>query len=366
MSKKGENITKRKDGRYEARFVKERDEFGRITKYGFVYAKSYLEVKQKRDIKLKSYEKDNYKNLTTEKENFTISIGLWLDSKILLKDSSYTNYYSIIYSKIVPFFENIRIIDINENKILEFIKYLKGQKLENKRIKDILLVLKQFLLYKKINVKIKLPKTPQKKIITLTDDEIVIIEKATKNSNDIKVFAILLVLFSGLRIGELCALTWKDIDINNKLIHINKTLIRVKNKDSSSKNKTRIIIDTPKTQNSIRDIPINQVILPYLEKFRKDETSYFLTGNSEFMTTKKYYMFYLNFLKSLSIKKYKFHILRHTFATHSLMCGVDIKSLSEILGHSSVKTTLDLYVHISDNEKLFQINKLTFLNLSKS
>ena len=358
MPKKGENITKRKDGRYEARFVKERDEFGRIKKYGFVYARSYLEVKQKREMKLKLLERD--KNSIYKRENFTTSINLWLDNKVLIKDSSYTNYYSIIYSKIVPFFGNIRVLDIDETKILEFIKYLKEQKLGNKRIKDILLVLKQFLDYKNINVRIELPKISHKKIITLNDDEIEIIEQATKNSNDIKVFAILFVLFSGLRIGELCALTWKDIDINNRLIHINKTLIRVKNKDSSNKDKTKIIIDTPKTQNSVRDIPINQVILPYLKKFKRDETCYFLTGSKNFITTKKYYLFYLKFLKSLQIKKYKFHILRHTFATRSLLCGVDIKSLSEILGHSSVKTTLDLYVHINDNEKLLQINKLKF------
>ena len=116
MPKKGENITKRKDGRYEARFVRERDEFGRIKKYGFVYAKSYLEVKQKREMKLKLLEHDNeiYK-----KENFTAAINLWLDHKVLLKDSSYTNYYSIIYSKIVPFFGNMSILDIDDDNILE-------------------------------------------------------------------------------------------------------------------------------------------------------------------------------------------------------------------------------------------------------
>ncbi len=211
-----------------------------------------------------------------------------------------------------------------------------------------------------------MPKFIPKKIITLNDYEIKTIEKAAKNSNDIKVFAILFVLFSGLRIGELCALQWKDIDIKNKIIHINKTLIRVKNKDTTNKNKTKIIIDSPKTQNSIRNIPINNAILPYLKKFQKNENCYFLTGKNTFITTKKYYLFYLDFLKSLSIRKYKFHILRHTFATRSLLCGVDIKSLSEILGHSSVKTTLDLYVHVTDSEKLFQINKLTFLNLSQS
>ncbi len=366
MPKKGENITKRKDGRYEARFVKERDDTGKITKYGFVYAKSYLEVKKKREEVLKKFEIINSKKSLIRKDNIEDSIISWFDSKISIKDSSYTNYYSIIYSKIIPFFKDKKLKDIRDEDILEFIKYLQDKGLGNKRIKDILLVFKQFLKYNGINIKYELPKVSQNKIITLTDEEIRKIEKKTKHTNNVKEFAILFTLFSGVRIGELCALKWKDIDLNNKVIHITKTLIRVRNKDISNGQKTKLILDSPKTHNSIRDIPINDALMPYLKKFKRDDNCYFLTENESFMSTKRYYKFYLNYLKSLSIKKYKFHILRHTFATHSLLCGVDIKSLSEILGHSSVKITLDLYVHINDSEKLFQINKLTFIDLSKS
>ena len=366
MPKKGENITKRKDGRYEARFVKERDQFGRIKKYGFVYAKSYLEVKKKRDERLKNFKLDSENNSFYLNDDFSYAIISWFDTKISIKDSSYTNYYSIIYSKIIPFFKNKKVIDIDEKNIIEFVKSLQAQQLSNKRIKDILLVLKQFLEYRNIHIKFEMPKVVQNKIVTFNDKELAIIEKATRDTDDVKEFAILLVLFSGIRIGELCALTWKDIDFDNKLIHITKTLIRVKNKDINAKTKTKIILDVPKTQHSIRDIPINDTILPYLKKFKKEDNCYFLTANNNFMTTKKYYLFYLKYLESLSIKKRNFHILRHTFATRSLLCGVDIKTLSEILGHSSVKTTLDLYVHVKDSEKLAQINKLTFLNLSQS
>lgn len=361
MPKRGENITKRKDGRYEARFVQERDEYGRIKKYGFVYAKTYLDVKKKRDEKIKNYEKDNLKKYLYQDKTIAHSIQSWLECKISIKQSSYTNYYSIIYSKIIPFFKNKQLKELDEKLIVGFIKSLQQEGLSNKRIKDILLVLKQFLRDRNISVKIDLPKVTTKKIETLKEYEISIIEKVAKNTNDIRVFAILFVLFTGLRIGELCALTWQDIDLNNKVIHISKTLIRVKNKDTNSRNKTKVILDNPKTKNSMRDIPINDEILPYLKKFKSDDKNFFLTGNSSFMTTKKYYFFYLDFLKSLSITKYNFHILRHTFASRSLLCGIDIKTLSEILGHSSVKLTLDLYVHVKENEKLIQINKLKFL-----
>ncbi len=358
MSKKGENITKRKDGRYEARFVKERDENGNIKKYGFVYAKTYLEVKKKRDEKIKNYSKEQQRELRSNDKTISSAIKNWLEFKISIKDSTYTNYYSIINSKIIPFFNNKTIKELDENLILKFVKYLQQINLGNKRIKDILLVLKQFLKDNNINIKINLPKVESKKIETLKINEISIVENVAKKTDDVKIFAILLVLFTGIRIGELCALTWQDIDLNNKIIHINKTLIRVKNKDSNNSMKTKIILDSPKTKYSIRDIPINETILPYLKKFKSENSHFFLTRNNIFMTTKQYYSFYLKFLKSSSLPKYNFHILRHTFATRSLLCGIDIKTLSEILGHSSVKITLDLYVHVRENEKLMQINKL--------
>ncbi len=363
MPKKGENITKRKDGRYEAKYVKERDELGRIVKYGSVYAKSYCEVKRKREEKLKNLTSENKKLISDKNNLISVALKEWLDAKLALKDSSYTNYYSIINSKIIPFFANKTINDINETLILKFIKKLQEENLGNKRIKDIGLVLKQFLKYKNINIKFELPKVTKKKITTLNNNEIAIIESITKNSKDIKEFAILLDLFTGMRIGELCALKWQDIDFENKVIHISKTLIRVKNKDNASDKKTKIIVDTPKTQSSIRDIPINENILSYLIKFKKSDDTYLLTENKTFITPKQYYLFYQNFLKSNSLKKYNFHTLRHTFATRAILCGIDIKTLSEILGHSSVKTTLDLYVHIKKDEKLFQINKLSFLTL---
>ena len=360
MPKKGENIFKRKDGRYEAKYVKERDAKGRIIRYGSVYAYSYSEVKKKRDEKLKSLDKDI---ITYRDDYFNIAISEWLESKISIKESSYTNYYSIVYSKIIPFFRNMTLSAIDNNLILKYIKHLQDQNLSSKRIKDIMLVLKQFLNYENIYIKYELPKVIRNKVITITDEDIQIIEKKAINSNNIKLFAILLDLYTGMRIGELCALQWKDFDFKNKIIHITKTLVRIKNKDKNSIYHTKVIIDTPKTQNSIRDIPINERIYTDLFKFKSNDEFYILTGSKKFITPKSYYLFYQRFLKHNHIKKYSFHSLRHTFATHSLLCGIDIKTLSEILGHSSVKTTLDLYVHIKNKEKLLQINKLSFTNL---
>ncbi len=363
MPKRGENIFKRKDGRYEARYVKERDSKGRVLKYGYVYDKSYRNVKIKREQIVKNYEANKKKNDNLECD-FKGSINNWLETKLAIKDSSYTNYYSIINSQIVPFFKDIKLDSINENIAIKFIKCLQDKKLSNKRIKDILLVLKQFLKHENINVNFEIPKVVRKKIVTLKEQEVEIIERKTFNSREIKDFAILLVLFSGIRIGELCALKWEDIDFERNVIHISKTVIRIKNKDcDGSKAKTKIIIDVPKTEKSIRDIPIHKFLIDKLKDLRKDADNYLLTGNSDYLTTQKYYFHYQKFLKKCEIENYNFHVLRHTFATRALLNGIDVKTLSEILGHSSVKITLDLYVHIKDEEKLNQINKIPMLSL---
>lgn len=355
LAKRKNNIYKRKDGRFEARYVKERDEIGRIKKYGFIYGKTYNEAKIKREMILK---KEKLK-LNSNKKLFKNEINKWLNTKISIKNSSYYNYFVIVNSKIIPFFIKNTLNDINENLIINFYKSLKDNKLGSKRIKDILIVLKQFLEYEKIYIKFEMPKVKRKEIVTLQNNEIEIIEKKALKSNDIKTFSILLVLFSGLRIGELCALQWKDIDFENQVIHINKTLVRIKNDENHSK--TKVIVDIPKTELSIRDVPIHKNILNQLKKFKKNDDYYVLTSSHTFITTQKYYIFYQKFLKKYNIKKYNFHALRHTFATRALLNGIDIKCLSEILGHSSVKITLDIYVHIKTQEKIDQINKLTFL-----
>jgi len=362
VPKKGENIYKRKDGRYEARYVKERDIDNKIIKYGYVYGKTYTEVKLKKNKAIEKIQDMIRIENSVGVKRFYDSIKKWLDTKIEIKDTTYYNYLSIIESKIKPFFKNIRLRDIKDIHIINFVKKLQNDGLSNKRIKDILLVLKQFFKYNRMDIKITYPKVKKKTIQTFQDDEIKIMEKLLLNSTNIKDFGVVFVLFSGLRIGELCALQWKDINLDKQVMKISKTLVRIKN-DANGRQKTKVVIDTPKTDTSIRDVPIHSVLVPYLEKFKKNQNEdYFvLTESKNFISTNKYYNYYINLLDRLKIKRYTFHTLRHTFATRALINGIDIKTLSEILGHSSVKITLDRYVHIKADEKLVQINKLPFL-----
>lgn len=356
MAKKGENIYKRRDGRYEARFVKERDENNKIIKYGYVYARTYKEAKLKKENAILNMSKLKIKK--NYKKEFSKEITNWINTKIDIKESTYYNYYSIIYSKLIPYFSEIDINKINNTIISEFSKKLQDSNISNKRIKDILLVLKQFLKYMNIKIDIVYPKQIKSKAISLSDNEVNFLISNLQSTNDIKEFSLILVLYTGLRIGEMCALQWKDIDIDKKVIEVSKTIIRVKSNDVNSK--TKILICSPKTDTSIRTIPIHSFLLPYLKKFKKKPEYYVLTGTHEYLSTNIYYYFYRRYLKKIKFKNYNFHILRHTFATKSLLNGIDIKTLSEILGHSSVKITLDRYVHITNNDKIYQINKLSF------
>ena len=362
MAKKGENIYKRKDGRFEARYPKERDEYNKIIKYGFVYGRTYTEAKIKREEALKNFEKQNNKKKLL-KAYFNNELLVWLSFKeIYLKRSTYYNYQTTINAKIIPFFKGYKLRDINSELLLKFVQYLKSDGLSNKRIKDIILIVKQFLKYKGINITIELPKNKRKILETLSKQEIMQFNEKLINSEDVKEFAIIFVLYTGLRIGELCALKWDNIDLVNKMIYIDTTLTRIKS--NNTVRSTQVVAETPKTDTSIRKIPIHSKLVNYLKKFKCEGNNYFLTGTSFFISTNKYYYFYKNTLKKYNFKPYNFHILRHTFATTALTNGMDIKSLSEILGHASVKITLDRYVHIKFEEKVKQINKLPFFEKS--
>ena len=162
-----------------------------------------------------------------------------------------------------------------------------------------------------------------------------------------------------MRIGEICALKWENIDLEKKEIRVRYTLERIYNENL---NKTEVIRDTPKSQKSIRNIPINNKLYKILKEiaYKYENSSFFLTGNDEkFIEPSVYRYNFKRILRKSKIKtNYKFHILRHTFATFCISVGMDIKTLSELLGHSSVEITLNLYVHSSYETKKKFLEKL--------
>lgn len=363
MARKGENIFYRKDGRWEARYFKEYDENHRII-YGYVYGKTYLEAKKKKNEKLLCLNMEQ-KRKARQKKTLNDRIDEWLvQKKLIVKESTYARYYSIVNVHIRPVLGNIKLSYLTYDKIVRFINIQTESRenkiLTNRTIRDIVVVLKQILNYLEIYYKIISPKPEKKEISILKKEEQRKLEEYLMAHIKPNYLGILLSLYAGLRIGEVCALHWKDIDLEERKIHINHTIMRIQ--DSDVAHKTKIIMSEPKTVQSKRTIPIPSCLLSILKKLKSLDEDYVLTNTEHFIEPRTYYNHYLKVLRSLKIENHKYHTLRHTFATRCIELGFDPKTLCEILGHADIKITLSLYVHPSDDMKIKSMEKLSFMN----
>ena len=202
--------------------------------------------------------------------------------------------------------------------------------------------------------KIKRPKTVEKKVECFTILEQKKIENYVLNCKKDKLFGVILCLYTGLRIGELLALTWKDIDLEKGLLFVSKTC-----HDYSSKGIHSRVIDSPKTASSHRVIPLPKQIVPYLKKLKKRSLSeYLIADGNKPVFVRSYQRSFELLLKKLGIEHKGFHSLRHTFATRALECGMDVKTLSELLGHKNATITLNRYAHSLLEHKANMMNRL--------
>lgn len=284
----------------------------------------------------------------------------WLiEKKEYIKESTYANYSNNIFNHIVPKLGDCSLDEIDHKILQKFLLDLfKNGKsngnggLAEKTVKDISIILKGSLKkainegkMKHIELTFHYPKSNiEKKIYILTKKEQNKITDYVIDNLSSKNIGLLISLYSGIRIGELCALKWEDIDFKKSLICINKTMQRIYIKDKSD-NTSKIIITSPKTKNANREIPINKNFLELLKKVKSSKNNYVLTGTEKFIEPRSYRKHFEKVLKKLKIKHFNFHSLRHTFATNCISLGVDYKTVSEILGHSNVNITLNLYVH---------------------
>lgn len=295
----------------------------------------------------------------------------WLSNKKdYIKESTYANYSNIISNHIASDLGKYYINKLN-NKILQdylISKYKTGRLdktggLSSKTIKDIIAIIKSSLkaavkeeLIENINLDFIYPRTNSKyKIYTFSKlDQDNLTRYILKNKSS-KSLGVLLTLYSGIRIGELCALQWKDIDFKKNILHINKTLQRVYIKDEEYQ-MSKILITNPKTHNAERDIPINKDFSNELKKFKTNPNDYILSCTNKWIEPRTYRRFFEGILNKANIEKNNFHSLRHTFATNCIKLGIDYKTVSELLGHATVNITLNLYVHPQMSQKKKCIN----------
>ena len=298
-----------------------------------------------------------------KRKDFEVVTEEWLKyKKNTVKKSTYYNYSYSVAKYLYPSFAGKNITKIkNYNNFIEEL----SDTLSPKTVRDIVTKLKEIINFyeeehnTKLNIKkMSLPKMNKKEIQILSNKEKQKLEKYCIEQNSLKSLGILICLNTGLRIGEVCALRWENIDFESKKIHIEKTIERIYSKEE---NKTIVIIDTPKSITSVRTIPINSKLYNILKQIRgkSKKTDFVLTGSSEhYVEPRNYQYHFKEILKRNKVKKYKFHTLRHTFATNCIEAGMDIKSLSEILGHADVSITLNIYVHSSDKAKRKYLEKI--------
>ena len=364
MREESENIYLRKDGRYEIRYHYGYKEDG-TSNYRSVYGSSKDEVIE--NYKRKMEDLFNNGNLLIfDKTYIGYYINSWLNnSKIKNKKSTFSNYQYTINSRIIPKFAKVKKKNISVEMINNYTAELLKEGLAPKSVKDILIILQQILKNAELNIKVAMPKVPNKEIQILKHNEQRELEiELQKNLDKINI-GIYLCLYTGLRIGELCALQWKNIDLANKKLYVKKTLVRIKNPDKDSRHKTIIIIDDPKSSSSIREIPIPDFMISMMKRININITpeTFLISGSEKFIETRTYFNKYKKVMKKINLDSYNFHALRHTFATRCIENGCDPKTLSEILGHSSVKITLERYVHPSYENKVIMINQLKPLYL---
>ena len=379
MSRKGENIYKRKDGRWEGRYIKARSQSGKAV-YGYVYAPTYKEAKRKRSQAIINIES----NLTAFHKISKNTIPPcfirkladdWMNSiQSQIKKSSYVKYHNILHSYILPEFDNVPLNELTSSRIQKFCDDLlihggsSGEGLSPKTVLDILSLMRSLLRYAQIQG-YQPPSNGKDILIRQTAPDTVVIPRSSQEILCRYLYAnmsernlgILLCLFTGMRVGEICALKWEDFSFQEKSIHVHNTMQRLQIPDSTTQ-KTCVVITSPKSKCSIRTIPIPDRLIQLIQKEFPNRQGYVLaTVNEKYIEPRTMQNYFRYVQKQCGLVPVNFHALRHTFATRCIEFGFDIKSLSEILGHATVNITLNRYVHPSMELKQQNMQKLSSL-----
>ena len=287
------------------------------------------------------------------------------DKKQYVKKSTYSAYVLLVKNHLLPYFGDK--YEVEESDVQKFVFEKLEQGLSQKTIMDILIVLKMILKFgvkhrylscREIEIKFPTQRENEGLEVLSRSNQRKIMDYIEKNFT-FKNLGIYICLSTGLRIGELCALTWDDIDEDNGVILVRKTIQRIYVIDDVKK-RTELIIDTPKTKNSIRDIPMTSNLIKIIKPIKKivNNEYYVLTNDIKPTEPRTYRNYYKRFMKKFDIPDLKFHGLRHSFATRCIEGKCDYKTVSVILGHSNISTTLNLYVHPNLEQKKKCINQM--------
>ena len=365
MSRHGDSVYHRKDGYWEARYVKEIDSFGN-KKYGSVYAKTCREAKEKRQGIM-----DNILLYQTPSGPRNITVNQlareWLYiNQHRVKISSLQRYQGFWHNHIEKTIGTRTALSCTTMAIHEFALERLNTGLSPVSVNAILVFLHSCFKYGHRQYKLPMPDfiyfpKDRKEMRVFSREEQQRLEAYLLEDIDIYKFGVLLTLYTGLRIGELCALQWKDIDANG--ITIRKTMQRLQKISGFG---SEVVLGSPKTKTSARIIPLPRFLNSYVENFKqgRDPMDYILSTDKRpvaeprFMQNK-----FKKYMQDVEIEGATFHTLRHSFATRCVdSYNFEIKTLSELLGHSTIEMTLNKYVHSSIELKRSNMERLQLLS----
>lgn len=284
---------------------------------------------------------------------------LWKEyKKSFVKRSSISAYSLLAQNHLIPVFGELE--DIIEVQVQDFVISTLNKGLSQKTVKDILIVLKMVMkfgakrkLFEYLSFELQFPTDHErKKMEVLTVNEYKRLLNHVKENFTFKNLGIQICLSTGLRIGEICGLKWSDVDLDYGLIHVRRTIQRIYIIDDDIK-KTELILDSPKTKGSIREIPMSKDLLDKMKPIKKivNDEYFVLSNEIKPIEPRSYRAYYDKILKQLGMPELKFHGMRHTFATRCIESKADIKTVSTILGHANISTTLNLYTHPNNEHK---------------
>lgn len=364
---KGENIFKRRDGRWEARYIKGRDLSGKI-KYGYCYGKTYREAKEKAEKCKAAIANGTPRPVVRAREPFSFYCAEWLRmKKSRVRESTYIKYSTVVNRHIVPKLGSCCPLGFTTELMDDFVRELQfEEELAPKTVHDILAVLHGIIRFTASKLPgifpvlvLNYPKVGKRELRVLSREEQERFISYLRADLEPCKFGILLALCTGLRIGELCALRWECISDGEQSIRITQTMQRLRDTSGSQSARTRIVIGPPKSDTSVRTIPLTEYAAGLCRRMQpQDPAAYVLTGTEAFMEPRTLQYRLEKYTRACGLEGVHFHTLRHTFATRAVEVGFEIKSLSEILGHASVTITLDRYVHSSLELKRDNMQKL--------
>ena len=410
MARHGENIKKRKDGRWEGRYPVYRKDLQKKV-YRSVYGRTYQEAREKLASRRQAVKEENSTvdqrrpedGCQGNKENnksvreageplfrepnsrelpskdllpkdplskdpplsrdpaFTQVAGEWLEEiKITKKVSTYVKYTRIYRNYLEEAFLNIRLSMMTDSLIQSRI----SDSLSDSIRRSVYCVLNQILKFarRKYSISVSfLQRTDsqarKKPVRVFNKQEQTRLLACLYRETDLFKAAILLCLYTGLRLGELCALKWEDIDTKNQLVIVNRTVQRLYIEGHPTK--TTLLETGPKSDYSRREIPLSSGALELLGRFGGGEGQEYIFGKERPLEPRTLQNHFKKFLKEAGLEHKNFHTLRHTFSTNCIERGTDVKSLSEMLGHSDVQITLNRYVHPSMDVKRGYIDSLS-------